>query len=465
MGSGESVVTEGEGGGGGAMDAGSLCSICFEGVIAGGRSMAKLQCRHEFHLDCIGSAFNAKGMMQCPNCRNVEKGNWRYGNDNSLSPSVSMDGWTHADELYELNFLEIPYTIRWCPVNRIGRVTSSFGNADSSPSGPFEDFVGPNVFTELPSISVPSHPCPHFSGFDQAQTASAPTFHASSGIITDTSLYHPQWSQVLDFAEVPSSLSLHTSDAHYQGWDRSQSTYSHPRDFVTASNRTSSGIVTDTSLYYPQWSQVSDSAEVPSSLSLHTSDARYQGWDCSQSTYSHPTDIVTASNRAPISHAAPPHGTMLEDSGPPGRAGYLSYSFNGRIYGLPVHPHPNRSNRTPVHNRELHQETNITLEQWLAQNSNAGRSIWPPSDHTATDVYMYPFPPSFNISIRDMTNTGAQVLRSGAQLVPIMVRSSSIESGSRTFFEHRNPSTESLIVQTRLDNSHHGANRVRSPYF
>ena len=33
-----------------------------------------------FPSDCIGSAFNAKGQMECPNCRQVERGRWLYGN-------------------------------------------------------------------------------------------------------------------------------------------------------------------------------------------------------------------------------------------------------------------------------------------------------------------------------------------------------------------------------------------------
>lgn len=27
-------------------------------------------------VDCIGSAFNTKGLMQCPNCRHIEQGEW-----------------------------------------------------------------------------------------------------------------------------------------------------------------------------------------------------------------------------------------------------------------------------------------------------------------------------------------------------------------------------------------------------
>ncbi|KFK28020.1 hypothetical protein AALP_AA8G461000 [Arabis alpina] len=58
------------------------CSICFEplGYEKNDRTVVKLSCHHKFHLDCIGSAYNAKGKMQCPNCRNVEPGEWLYAN-------------------------------------------------------------------------------------------------------------------------------------------------------------------------------------------------------------------------------------------------------------------------------------------------------------------------------------------------------------------------------------------------
>ena len=30
--------------------------------------------------DCIGSEFNARGIMRCPNCRVIEVGEWRFSN-------------------------------------------------------------------------------------------------------------------------------------------------------------------------------------------------------------------------------------------------------------------------------------------------------------------------------------------------------------------------------------------------
>ncbi|CAL5087398.1 unnamed protein product [Urochloa decumbens] len=70
----------------------AACSICLDSVLAaspGTRSVATLQCGHTFHLDCIGSAFNAKGIMQCPNCRHTENGNWLTANE--LQPSTDSD--------------------------------------------------------------------------------------------------------------------------------------------------------------------------------------------------------------------------------------------------------------------------------------------------------------------------------------------------------------------------------------
>ncbi|CAN6572817.1 unnamed protein product [Malus baccata var. baccata] len=39
--------------------------------------------------NCIGSAFNVKGIMECPNCREIENGEWRYYV--SRSPDHELD--------------------------------------------------------------------------------------------------------------------------------------------------------------------------------------------------------------------------------------------------------------------------------------------------------------------------------------------------------------------------------------
>ena len=60
-----------------------------------------------YRSDCIGSAFNMKGAMQCPNCRKIEKGQWLYANGCRSYPEFSMDDWTHDEDLYDLSYSEM----------------------------------------------------------------------------------------------------------------------------------------------------------------------------------------------------------------------------------------------------------------------------------------------------------------------------------------------------------------------
>jgi len=57
--------------------------------------------------DCIGSAFNVKGAMQCPNCRKIEKGQWLYANGCRSLPEFTMDDWAHDEDLYDLSYSEM----------------------------------------------------------------------------------------------------------------------------------------------------------------------------------------------------------------------------------------------------------------------------------------------------------------------------------------------------------------------
>lgn len=58
---------------------------------------------------CIGSAFNVKGSMQCPNCGTVEKDRWLYANDVSQAvPDDSVhDRAPDQEEPHELTFPEL----------------------------------------------------------------------------------------------------------------------------------------------------------------------------------------------------------------------------------------------------------------------------------------------------------------------------------------------------------------------
>uniref|UniRef100_A0A0E0LXF6 RING-type domain-containing protein n=1 Tax=Oryza punctata TaxID=4537 RepID=A0A0E0LXF6_ORYPU len=115
-----------EGGGGGG---GASCSICLDPVVAGGRSVARLQCGHEFHLDCIGSAFNAKGAMQCPNCRKIEKGRWLYASGHHPSPDIDIGGWV-TGETYDITS-DIPFGFQWCPFSGFTQLASVFEEGEA----------------------------------------------------------------------------------------------------------------------------------------------------------------------------------------------------------------------------------------------------------------------------------------------------------------------------------------------
>ncbi|KAJ3669516.1 hypothetical protein LUZ60_011466 [Juncus effusus] len=157
------------------------CSICLEVVAFGGdRSTARLQCGHEFHLDCIGSAFNAKGSMQCPNCRKIEEGNWLYANKPSRNPLPDlnmMEEWTHDEDLYDLSYSEMPLGVHWCPFGRLPpQFASFFEEGESSPPLTFQELFNQQaVFPGQVALSstTTGHPCPYITYLNPLQPSSS----------------------------------------------------------------------------------------------------------------------------------------------------------------------------------------------------------------------------------------------------------------------------------------------------
>lgn len=49
--------------------------------------------------DCIGSTFNSRGSMQCPNCRRIERGNWLYAGGAAAPQHESNDDWVFDEDL------------------------------------------------------------------------------------------------------------------------------------------------------------------------------------------------------------------------------------------------------------------------------------------------------------------------------------------------------------------------------
>ncbi|GER50438.1 RING/U-box superfamily protein, partial [Striga asiatica] len=209
------LLDDGDGGGCKASLAAAVsCSICLE-VVADSRerSRAKLQCGHEFHLDCIGSAFNIKGAMQCPNCRKIEKGQWLYANGSRPLPEFSFEDWAHDEDLYDLSYSEMSFGLHWCP---FARVPTSFGEGEFSSN---HDLLGPHaVFAEHTPVSSTSHPCPYVTYFGPIHPSSS----ASSGSVSDGSSFNNHWNGPSGPSptDVPSPYAFQSMDLHYQNWDQ-----------------------------------------------------------------------------------------------------------------------------------------------------------------------------------------------------------------------------------------------------
>lgn len=62
-----------------------ICAICREGLINPDMIEVVLECKHAFHMHCIGSAFNrADGIMRCPYCFKVQyPGRWALHNQDT----------------------------------------------------------------------------------------------------------------------------------------------------------------------------------------------------------------------------------------------------------------------------------------------------------------------------------------------------------------------------------------------
>lgn len=207
------------------------CSICLELIKDNGdRSWAKLQCGHEFHLDCIGSAFNAKGMMQCPNCRKIENGQWLFAASFRSFPEVSFDDLGHDEELYDAAFSDVSFGVQWCPFTTFSRLPSSFDEAEFAATA-YHDLLGQAIFAEHTTVSSAAHPCPYFAYYGPVHSSSS----NSSGNGSDGSAFSSHWSGPSGPHEIPTSYAFPAMDPHYPSWEH------HPPPFSAAGSRIGSG--------------------------------------------------------------------------------------------------------------------------------------------------------------------------------------------------------------------------------
>ncbi|WOH04603.1 hypothetical protein DCAR_0624014 [Daucus carota subsp. sativus] len=209
-------------------DAGKeACSICLDVVSDNAdRSFAKLHCGHLFHLDCIGSAFNVKGAMQCPNCRKTEKGQWLYSNGSRPYTEINMEDWVPDEDLYDHSHSEMSFGVHWCPFSGLTRHPSSFDESDLSPI-PYHDLLGQHaVFAEHAAVSSGSHHCPYVAYFGPFPSSSS-----FRGSVSDGSTFSSHWNSRSAASEMPTSYAFPSVDVHYHSWEQQSSL------FPTASSR------------------------------------------------------------------------------------------------------------------------------------------------------------------------------------------------------------------------------------
>ncbi|KAL6884694.1 hypothetical protein ACP4OV_010630 [Aristida adscensionis] len=244
-GSGGEVELEGEGAEGAeegegdrtAEAAAVSCSICLDAVVAGGegRSTARLQCGHEFHLDCIGSAFNAKGIMQCPNCRKIERGNWLYANGSHPSQDVNNDEWGPDEDLFDAVQSDmptfVPFRVQWCPIGRLAHIPSSFNEIEPSQPATFHDFMGQNFPAESVAVSVPStsHPGPYLAYFQPFPPPASSNSHVAERTM-DGAAYHDHWNPLGASSDGRLMQTAHPIEFHHNPWAHMPHSYSQPNN-------------------------------------------------------------------------------------------------------------------------------------------------------------------------------------------------------------------------------------------
>lgn len=158
------------------------CSVCLEAVTdKGDRSIAKLKCSHQFHLDCIGSAFNAKGAMQCPNCRNIENGQWLYANGCNPYEDIILENFTNNEDLYDVNHTEMPFGFRWHPYQgSLSQLPVSLEEIEA-PAGTYSDMAGNALYGEHSNGSTGSHLYPYRAIHDHRNWHTTATFPTQNG--------------------------------------------------------------------------------------------------------------------------------------------------------------------------------------------------------------------------------------------------------------------------------------------
>ncbi|MED6131421.1 hypothetical protein PIB30_009901 [Stylosanthes scabra] len=334
------VEDGGEGGGDGgatkSFDSSVSCSICLDAVIDNGdRSLAKLKCGHQFHLDCIGSAFNMKGTMQCPNCRKIEKGQWLYANGGRSYHDFSTDDWTHDEDFYDLSYSEMSFGVHWCPFSNLARVPSSFEEGEFSPSA-YHDIIGGGQHAIFPehnaTLSSDNHHCPYIAYFG----AIHPSSSNSGGNVSETSSFN-HWNGSSVHSDLPTSYTYPTVDLHYHSWEQHSPPFSTHNSRLVASDHRS--ISPRTQRPSRGGSEVSSSSSYMHPLAGHSSASTVSSV-ASSMLPPYPGSNARARDRVQALQAyyQPPNSSPIRTPIPSGSRRSGSHSGSPQITQLPSSP-------------------------------------------------------------------------------------------------------------------------------
>ncbi|KAF8112767.1 hypothetical protein N665_0062s0110 [Sinapis alba] len=152
------------------------CTICLEPLVNAQddrRTLVTLICGHKFHLDCIGSAFNAKGFMQCPNCKQIEPGQWRYAANPPIQNIREGTEWIAVEEADDANS-------GWLPQSSVAATFGrSFNNDMITGIGQVQERAPPSdhlIFPRVlePAVMTGSNHLPHSSFHRTPSVGNAP---------------------------------------------------------------------------------------------------------------------------------------------------------------------------------------------------------------------------------------------------------------------------------------------------
>ncbi|KAI7756083.1 hypothetical protein M8C21_000446 [Ambrosia artemisiifolia] len=312
------------------------CSICLEDVTdCGDRAFAKLHCGHQFHLDCIGSAFNVKGVMQCPNCRKIEKGQWLYADGSRSYTELNIDDLVNPEDVYDLTYHE---SSMWCPYDEFSRLAAAAAVAIDEvefPTTGYNELVGQHaVFSDQSAtVSSATRVCP----FIAYVHPSPPSANVGDGGRYNNN----RWSN--GQSEIPNSYSFPTMDVRYNNH------VDHPR----MPTRTNIDMPTAGSYVHPFLPGQSSSTRGPSSTSsLMTHphpDSGARAWERSRALeayYQQPSSHNPRRSNAQVhvgSSSDQTHGTVYY---PPSSRSFhdadnsMLNPFNHVLEREPPHPHP-----------------------------------------------------------------------------------------------------------------------------